>query len=654
MSSRDLFRDMVITSSSVAALLHQAVAHHQAGRLDVAEALYSKALESDPSNADALNLLGAIAHGRNQLDRAKGLFERAIASDPGVPEVHFNIGNLLSAVYNIDGARSAYLRAIALSPRFSDAHLNLGVLLYKTDRFEEAAASFRQVIGITPSDPRGHFNLGQCLVQLSRPDNAEISLKRAVELAPDYLDAHLALAALYENADRFHDAIVHTRRAIALNPLPEYYSNLGNLLRSAGELEAALAALRTALAEKPNETIVLHNYGAALLAIGRLEEALLVFQNILVQDPKFVPAYVGLAKVYEFQGLYDDAVAALERGLALDPHSPDLIFKMSWLYLAVGDLMRGWQAYECRTEASFKKKTAPVRRATPPPYWAGEDLSGKTILIWTEQGLGEEILFASMVPDIIARAGHCILECTPRMVPVFGRSFPEAKVTGYKSQAVSETPTLCVEYQISAPSLGKFFRPDLDHFPRAKGYLKADPARVAVLRARYQALAPGQKIVGLSWRSKNRDIGEIKSADLASWGEILTTRGVTFVNLQYGECAAELDAVKKLLGVDIFQDRTVDPLNSMDDFFAQVAAMDAVISTSNTTVHVAGALNIPTWLMLARGPVSMWYWFLKGDVSPWYPSVRIIRYCGDVFTQGWWRDAVTRIAQELRGSILDS
>jgi len=234
------------------------------------------------------------------------------------------------------------------------------------------------------------------------------------------------------------------------------------------------------------------------------------------------------------------------------------------------------------------------------------------------------------------------------MVPIFARSFPQAKVAGYENQAAPVTPAGACDYQISAPSLGQFVRQDVADFPRHTGYLKADPARTAALRARYEALAPSNRIVGLSWRSKNAVIGESKSADLSTWTGILTTPGVTFVNLQYGGCAADLSAVKEALGVDIFHDGDVDPLKNMDDFFAQVAAMDAVVSTSNTTVHVAGALGVPTWLILMRGPVSMWYWFLTGEQSPWYPSVRIARCLVDVSTPEWWRAGESCVAQELR------
>jgi hypothetical protein len=161
-------------------------------------------------------------------------------------------------------------------------------------------------------------------------------------------------------------------------------------------------------------------------------------------------------------------------------------------------------------------------------------------------------------------------------------------------------------------------------------------------------------VVGLSWRSKNERIGEHKSAELAEWTDLLNVAGVTFVNLQYGDCAKELRAVKEKLGVDIVQDPEVDPMKNMDDFFAQVAAMDLVITTSNTTVHAAGSQNVPAWLALNKGLSALWYWFLDGEDSPWYPSVHVFRRPatdGNMNAPEWWRPAIAEMGKKLAAKV---
>ncbi len=185
--------------------------------------------------------------------------------------------------------------------------------------------------------------------------------------------------------------------------------------------------------------------------------------------------------------------------------------------------------------------------------------------------------------------------------------------------------------------------------------MKADPDRTAALRARYQAIAPGNLVVGLSWRSKNDRIGKSKSADISAWSEIFRVPGVTFVNLQYGDCADDLAAVQQVFGVRVIQDHEIDPLKNMDDFFAQVGAMDLVITTSNTTVHVAGSLNVPAWLLLSTGLASLWYWFLSGEDSPWYPSVRILRRLAGTARGDapWWHDVIARAGYDLALRVND-
>lgn len=142
---------------------------------------------------------------------------------------------------------------------------------------------------------------------------------------------------------------------------------------------------------------------------------------------------------------------------------------------------------------------------------------------------------------------------------------------------------------------------------------------------------------------KNYELGWLKSQNLASWATILQTPGVTFVNLQYGDRKADLTRAKEQLGVDILHDDTVDPLVDMDAFAAQVAAMDLVISVSNTTVHTAGALGVPTWVLTATGRGRLWYWFRGQTVSPWYPSVRFLTQ----EAAGDWMPVLNRCATDL-------
>src|SRR5262249_3068435 len=172
-------------------------------------------------------------------------------------------------------------------------------------------------------------------------------------------------------------------------------------------------------------------------------------------------------------------------------------------------------------------------------------------------------------------------------------------------------------------------------------YLRADPARVSDLRARYRAMYGDKPIVGISWLGGTGEVRPIRSVPLLEWSAVLRGRDVGFVSLQYGNCAEELASVRAALGVDVFHDPAVDPFADRAAAAAQTAAMDLVISVDNSTVHTAGALNVPAWVMLPKIPD--WRWMLDRSDSPWYPSVRLFRQS----RTGDWQPVLAAVAREL-------
>lgn len=513
----------------------------------------------------------------------------------------------------IKPAEGCYRQVLALDPNNADALHLLGVIEFQGGRFEEAVKLIKRALRKNAQDPSIYVNLGLAYRRLNDDDKAVEAYEAALALNPDFWDALYNLGKIYLDSFKCDEAIALYQRCIALNPSEaDAYNNLGNAYKFKGEGDKAIAA----------------------------------YERALRLAPHLGPAYGNIAAVFLDRGWHNAALAIMDKAVAIVPQPGELRFKRSLMALRCGQLASGWSDYESR----FLAETERIPQwSAPPPYWNGEDLTGKAIVVRTEQGLGDEVLYGSMIPDLIARAGRCVIECSPRMAPVFARSFTGAEVLAYKFQSISHQPLEGLDYQISVASLGRFFRQRLDQFPRHQGYIKANPDLAARLRARYQAVAPGNKIIGLSWRSKNERVGNSKSADLSSWAEILTVPGITFVNLQYGECAEELAQVKEKLGVVVIHDEEINPLRSVDDFFAQVAAMDLVISTSNTTVHAAGSLNIPAWVLLATGPSSLWYWFLDRPDSPWYSSVRLFRQLvDDDDSDGpWWAHIVKRMGRKL-------
>jgi hypothetical protein len=261
-------------------------------------------------------------------------------------------------------------------------------------------------------------------------------------------------------------------------------------------------------------------------------------------------------------------------------------------------------------------------------------------LIWGEQGLGDEILYASMVPELTELAQSVVLEVEPRLVKLFSRSFAGVSVVGhshepYRGPFAAQEPIA---------GLGKYFRSDWQCFPaREHGYLVADNDRAADLRRRLRA----DIVVGLSWGSQNPKFGKAKSAPLQDFAPVLRWPCCRFVDLQYGDTAGERATVERETGVHIEHLDDIDNTRDIDGLAALISACDLVVTVSNVTAHLAGALGKPTWVLVPSGNARLWYWFKEGEHSPWYPRVRLRRQS---LGQSW-AELISSIANEISADV---
>jgi tetratricopeptide (TPR) repeat protein len=672
--------------------LARAVGFHRAGNLDEAERLYRKVLKSDPRQGDALNLLGVIALSRGNAAEAFGHFEAACKALPQFFDAAFNRANALTALGRHSEAIAGFRRAIAISKTRPEAHLNLGAVLVEDGKVTEAIETFREVTRLAPRDPRGHLNLARTLAREIRGRPGDEPLRPAIvealkafdqslDLEPDNAEGRFAYANFLSDRSLHEAALEQFEAALRLRPVwPEALSNMADSLEALGRTDEAVSASERAVAQRPDDTDLKFRLAtrqvaakdpraepllrdllqakpdnpAILINLGNVhkdrdepDRAIACFEDALHLDPGLSEGYSNLGATFGDKGYLALACILHDKSVALKGRVPaSAKFNRALAALSVGRLQDGWEAFDERFDSAAETI---VRRSTPPPYWNGEDLTGKDILLWTEQGIGDEILMASVLPEVISRARRCVIECSQRLVPVFARSFPAAEIHGYTNAAIQASDARGMDYQLAAASLGRFFRTAFDRFPRHTGYLRADADRTAQLRDRYIALAAGRRIVGISWRSKNDRFGRHKSARLTHLAPILRHPEIWFVDLQYGDTAAEREELKQRLGVDIYRDAEIDSMRDIDGFFAQVAAVDLVITTSNTSAHVAGSQNVPVWILLPRLRGTLWYWFTKRQDSPWYPSARLFRQAG--VSANWMDETADAAASALMSMI---
>jgi tetratricopeptide (TPR) repeat protein len=500
---------------------------------------------------------------------------------------------------------------------------------------------------------------------------AEVGYRNILNLQKNHFDALHMLAVIGYQSHQMADSLELFEKAKKIGPTTfEFFVNYGAALQKVKRFEAALHAYDRALLLKSDQFEALINKGQCLVDLKRHDEAVAqyeratavrpndaraweglgvasarngdwqfcvnCFERAITINPKLVSAHVSLANLYKNKDLLSKALETFEHALALEPLNPTARLHRAVVLLRLGQLAEGWKGYEGRFWYLDEKVQRPP---VPPVYWDGEALAGKSIKVWTEQGLGDEIIYASMLPDLVALAGRVFLHCEARLVPVFARSFPRVAVVALDPDRRIVPSIENADFQVAIASIGRFLRPYMDRFPKAAGYLKADPALSKQLRQRYGA----KHLIGISWASKAGRTGEVKSSSLEAWLPILKQLDVQFVSLQYGDNSEEIAALKADHSIDILVDPTIDPLTDMDGFFAQVSAMDLVISVSNTTVHVAGSLGVETWTMVPRGHAALWYWFLDRSDSPWYPSMRLFRQS----VPGQWSDVIEQVSGEF-------
>jgi hypothetical protein len=266
--------------------------------------------------------------------------------------------------------------------------------------------------------------------------------------------------------------------------------------------------------------------------------------------------------------------------------------------------------------------------------------------------VGDEVMFASCYGELIEQAKACVLACDPRLVPIYARSFPRARVCSLQALHDESHAHKLGQFdvQVAAGSLPLYLRPGEASFPRAASYLRAERARVERWKSQLRSRSDALK-VGISWRG-GKDAGEKQRRSIAldDWLPVLEVRGVEFVNLQYGDSRAEREVLAQRHGIRILDWPQVDPLRDLDEFSALVSALDLVISIDNSTVHFAGSLGVPTWALVTYPSQSCWRWMLKRDDTLWYASVRLFRKMG----ARPWSDVVAEAARLLEQHVHSS
>ena len=535
-------------------------------------------LPSAPPNASCTVLLerACTAHSAKRLSEAEQLYREYLAIKPDDAKALHNLGVVGLQMGQVEAAISLIRRSLEIDEASADAQCNLGLALKQVGHLEAAEQAYRSAIAIDPMIVDAHSNLGVLLKDMHRADEARVAFRAAVALSPDNGCVLSNFGLLEVQEERPVEALEYFEAAAKSEPdNAQILANLGGLLADQGRYLDAIDCLEKAYFLEHFEAHIPFNLGRCYFAIGQLERAIASYQAALDLDAEFASAHHNL-------------------GHAL---------------LAAGRLEEGWREYKWRWRSPHYHDGRMLPHAR---VWCGEKLDGRHLLIWSEQGVGDKLLFASLIPEVLESGAKVTLETEPRLVRLFQRSFPGINViTDFSDGAV-------YDYQIPLGDLPSLFRVSQTSFGPAPPYLMPDADSVDELRSKYRHGT--EMLVGLSWASRPP-----KGIDLNTLAPLFRMPGVRVVNLQYGTRSSEIRSFERAVaGIPtpaFLTDGDIDPLADVDSFVAQVAAMDAVVTIQNTTLYAAGGVGAPTFAILP--PVPDWRWLGRCWESPWHDNVRL-------------------------------
>ena len=496
-----------------------------------------------------------------------------------------------------------YKNIYSLYPDVYELALNLGTCYFATNNFKESSDIFHKL----------HLKYPDNIVVLN---NASISYIKA---------GNLLLA--YEFLKKL--VIIDPTNRIA-------WINITSVAYGLSLTEESLYYATQAISLNPTDADLYTNLGASLSNFHRYDEALICYETVLDLRPNDIKALTNIGVNLDMQGFFEESVSVFEKVLPLCKSDNDFVeakYRMSFPLLGKGDLKRGWEYYENGFSIEGKSGRTPVRLFNK-PKWQGQTLTTETLMVWREQGIGDEVWFFSLFNFVAHRVNKIIIECSDRLISLFTRAFPNCLVRASSSEHND------YDFHIPVGSLCNLFANDWSTFSYCKPYLKPREDLIEVFKNKLVTFK-NKKLVGISWRSGNLNITRnIHYVPISDWAPILSLEGIQFVNLQYGDCSNELNSIREQLGVDILNFEDVNLKDDLESLAAIIINLDCVISVSSFTSPFSQALGVKTYLIMHN------YWTLLGkDHWPWFENV-------DLFFPNNIKLPISSVFQELKDKLV--
>ena len=639
-----------------------------------AEFIYKEILSAYPSHPEALTMLATVYFNQSRLNDGIRLIEKSIEVNPFQPDAFNNYAIALRELSRLDDALEKVQQAIKLRPNFYDAYYNQGLIYRSKGLLLEAIQSYEKAIQLNKDGLDSYLNISSIHIELKNFNKSLGVLNLASQINFNISAIHNNAGLSYLGLDDIENAIKSFDVAIRINPNNYLaYYNQGLAYIESELFEDALNYFDKAIAIKPDYYDAMNQKGLICQKLKKWGEAEEAYKSAIVLDSKNIAAFnnqasmcvekneLKLAKelVYKSlelepnnsealnimatvnQILHEDQVAIdfYIRAIENDPNNKSFKFNLALTYLANLDFENGWPLYENRSHIQeLVVKFPNLNRG----YINSKPQDDKPILILSEQGIGDQILFLSLLFEISKLKNRILVALDQRLIPLFERSFPSINFYSDKINLSS----LEYSYNLLTGSMGGIFRKSIYAFDeQMKGFIKPDLNLSEKIKVTFKQKS--KFLCGISWKSESKERGEQKSLSLEMYKDFLEMNDIEFVDLQYGKTTEEREKIKSKFGINIISLNFIDKYNDIDSLASLINICDFVITTSNVTAHIAGAIGKKTFLLVPFSLGKIWYWHNSTKKSLWYPSVSIYRQDKN----GDWTLAMAEIKKDIKEII---
>jgi tetratricopeptide (TPR) repeat protein len=564
-------------------------------------------------------------------DKTLAAYQYLARLAPDDPAAACNVAGALLDMGREEQAMAQLQDVLRRWPQHPEALLQAGVLLAQRGQLPAALEYMGGAVAMQPGNARARNNLAVALAQAGRPAEALPHLHEALRLEPTYAEAGCNLGNVLGGLNRRDEALAAYRQALAQRP--DHFgvlNNMGLLLQEMNRPGEAAVLLRQAARLRPEAAEAHNNLGLALADLGRFDQAEASYHEALRLSPAYAEAHSNLGCTYKEAGRLEEALACFDMALRFLPSSRSGRYNRSLTLLQAGRWPEGWQDYEFR----WGRKSMPERPFAQ-PRWDGSSVEGKTVLVWSEQGLGDAIHFVRFVPLLCERGARVVLECPGFMIPLL------STCAGIDEVVAEGKELPAFDVQVPMMSLPGLLGVSVANVPGRVPYLTAQAERVAAWRQRLPE--DGTFRVGIVWQG-NVHFGHDRwrSAPLRAFAPLAGVPGVELVSLQKGPGLEQLDELRGRFAVTRHEGELDGEGGAFVDTAALMKCLDLVVCVDTAAGHLAGALGVPVWLALSGMPD--WRWLREREDTVWYPSMRLFRQQ----TLGDWREVFKWMEGELR------